>query len=208
MKPWRVVLLAAVVSTLVGCALTQKADPIEPRYFSPAAPADTSAPPSRATGDAWLRLHRVRSGSHLKLRAVYRPTPREIAFRETRRWAELPEDYLRRSLSRELFERRGVRRVVSGAAPELEVELTAFDEIGGDAPRVQVAATVILTDLGRVRFEESYVVEKPLPADEDEREDPNVVAQALGEALGALVARVADRVLPDLGRGAAREPSR
>jgi uncharacterized lipoprotein YmbA len=185
-----VVLLAALGS---ACALTEKSVPINAYYFSPgtttAAPGDRSA----AASGIWLRLHRIRAGTHLKSKAVYRDSAFEVGFDEERRWAELPEDYLRRVLSWELYERRGLRRVVSGSALTLEVELTDFDQIRGDKPLIRVAAVMLLHDLGRAQHEETIVIDKPLP--KDKSDDPRVIAKVTGEALQELVTRIADRVI-------------
>ena len=125
---------------LCSCALTSKQAPIEFRYFSP----EKLAPPGPEQGDASapkLRLGRVTSSSNLRAPIVYRESPIEVREYVSARWTEDPEDYLRRSLARALFDDGRFTQSFSRSIPTLEVELVAFEELrtpGKHGGRVQL----------------------------------------------------------------------
>jgi cholesterol transport system auxiliary component len=186
-----------LLAALSGCALTSKATAIQPRYFSPelAAPAPRAAPPE--TDPLELRVGTIEAASHLEERMAYRVHVSELGYRDDRRWSERPEEYVRRALERELFERLHVSRVLSGAATTLDVELIAFEEVREPAPHVRLALVFRLHDDRRVSLERSLVVERPLPADGDV-DHAQRVASALGAALAQAVAEVGAEVLAQL----------
>ncbi len=188
------VLLLAAAAAAGGCALTNKGDPISPRYFSPAEPPPVE-PPERAD-DLRLRLSRVRAGTHHKERIVFRDSAHEVGFHEELRWAELPETYLRRALERALFERRGIGRVTGGSAAMLEVELVDFAELRGDEPRVRVRVAALLHTRGRALWQQSITAEQPLS--EDAEDSPDLLAEAMGRALSDAVEQLAERVVASL----------
>jgi cholesterol transport system auxiliary component len=198
-------LLAALAALLaLGCALTSKSDPGVPRFFSPesssegtprAAPAPASAPAAE------LRLGRVTGASYLDDRLVYRDSDYELGYYQERRWTEAPEQYLKRRLSRVLFEERGVRRVVGGAAPTLEVELVAFEEIRAPRRLARVRVVARLSDQRAVRWEETLTVDQPLAGVEQGDAADRMVA-ALGLALRAVVDRIGERVAAELALAA------
>jgi cholesterol transport system auxiliary component len=186
---WGILLL---VSAVPGCALLSKSDPMVPRYFSlePAAAPRASAAPT----DLQLRLGPVTSGSEIRQNLVVRDAKAELSYSEERRWTEKPEAYLRRALSQELFERRGVRRVISGPSLSIEVELVSFEEVKGSAgSAARVAATLILHDERVVRMEKTLTVEVPVErASAPDHADEAV--RALGAALTRIVSHIADEV--------------
>lgn len=126
------------MTLLTGCALTGKGDVLNIRWFDPEQPRArlTSAGPHGvgtreapvASGLA-LELGAVRSSGNLREKIVYRSSPLEVGYYEEKRWTERPEVYVRRALERTLFEERGIKRVLAGQAPTLDVELVAFEEI-------------------------------------------------------------------------------
>jgi cholesterol transport system auxiliary component len=192
--------LAATSATLAllgilapGCALTSKASAVQPRFFSPElvdAPRATAAPD---TEPLELRLGLVEAASHLEERMSYRVHASELGYYDDRRWSERPEEYLRRALEHELFERRPMRRVLSGAATTLDIELTAFEELKGRTARVRLALRFRLHDDRQALLERSVVVERALVPDGDV-DHAQRVASALGTALTAAVAEVGDTV--------------
>lgn len=194
----------AVLAALfaLGCALTSKSEATAPRYFSPERPAELSRAPSPAPGaGAELRLGRVTSASHLDERLVFRDSDQELGYYQERRWTEAPEQYLKRRLGRVLFEERGLRRVVGGQAPTLELELIAFEEIRvAQIARVQVI--VRLQDQRVVRWEETLTVDQPVAQSAADNRAAAMV-EALGQALRALVDRIAERVVSELSAPAA-----
>ena len=176
-----------------GCALLMKDAPLDPRYYTPEpyspSAATQTAPPALA-----LRLGPVTSGSEIRQNLVVRSGGDELTFSEEQRWTERPEAYLRRALSQELFEKRGVRRVVSGPSLTIEVELVSFEEVVRGQRRVgRVVATLILHDERLVREEKTLTAEVPIEhaSKEDHASD---TVRALSAALGRVVSEIADEV--------------
>ncbi len=97
----------------VGCAVLLKSDPFVPRYFSPESAATRTDP--IAPSGLELRLGRVTAAAYLKERIVFRTSAYEVGYYEERRWTEMPESFIRRALSRALFDRRGIRQILYGA---------------------------------------------------------------------------------------------
>ncbi len=122
----------ACAALVAGCALTSKAPPRELRYFAPelAMPAPTTAAPC---GE--IRLGRVDAADALRLPIVRRVSTVELVPYETMRWTEPPDAYANRALVGALFVARRLAEAVSGAAPTLDVEVTAFEEVAVGAGR-------------------------------------------------------------------------
>ena len=201
MRTWFVALglIAGWFSIVVqgGCALTSKADALSPRFFSAELETRAAELPEPEGAPLELRLGQVEAASHLEERISYRLNGAELGYYEDRRWTEAPEHYLRRALERELFERRHIRRVVSGPGATLDVELTAFEELRRPPARVRLALSYTLHDARQSSLERSLVIERPL-ADVDEPDRAQQVAAALGIALGAAVAEISDQVVRKL----------
>jgi hypothetical protein len=125
------VALAAAALLGSGCAFTSKGEALTPRYFSPAPASELSEPaaPAGAPAPPELRIGRIEPAAHLEERIAYRISDSELAYYEDRRWTEPPEQFVRRALERELFESHAFRRVISGAAPTLDVEVLSFEEV-------------------------------------------------------------------------------
>lgn len=178
-----------------GCALGSKGEALSPRYFSPEH-ASLPAPPP-APGELELRLGQVASASHLDERISYRLSGSEVGFYDDRRWTEVPEAYLRRALERELFERRGLQRIITGAGPSLDVELTAFEELRGQPMRARVTLIFSLRDERRSLLERTFSLERPVTsqagADPEQR-----LAATLSTALAEAVAAVGAEVVKEL----------
>jgi cholesterol transport system auxiliary component len=192
---WSALLVCALSS---GCALTSKASAVQPRFFSPE--LDERAAASETTPDAAplaLRLGLVEAASHLEERMSYRVNASELGYYDDRRWSERPEAYLRRALEQELFQRRQIRRVLSGAGTTLDVELTAFEELRGPKPKVRLALAFRLHDDRQATLERNVVIERPLAPDGD-IDHAQRVASALGSALAAAVTEVGDRATAHL----------
>jgi ABC-type uncharacterized transport system auxiliary subunit len=184
---------------LMGCALLGKNDPILPRYFTPEYDAD--APAAQARQDLQLRLGRVEGWTHLRERLVLRRAGRELLYRDDWRWTELPETYLRRALSRALFEERGVVESLSARAVTLDVELVAFEEI--EQPHeARLQAILMLHDERRSLLTQTITVDEPIPAAKDGQQ-PQALADALSQALHRGVTGVADKVVAKLSEPAA-----
>jgi cholesterol transport system auxiliary component len=197
MKAWFRVFgcLAAGVLAVAygGCALTSKGDAQAPRFFSLETRNEAPELPEPEGAPLELRLGQVDAAAHLEERIAYRLRGTEVAYYDDRRWTEAPEQYLRRALERELFERRHIRRVVSGAGATLDVELTAFEELRGPPARVRLALSYTLHDARQSSLERSLVIERPLTTG-DESDPMQQVAAALTIALSAAVSRIGEEV--------------
>jgi cholesterol transport system auxiliary component len=178
---------------LGGCALTSKGDALSPRFFSPEPESNGGELPEPAGPPLELRLGQVEAASYLEERISYRVRPSELAYYEDRRWTEAPEHYLRRALAHELFERRHLRRIISGRGATLDVELTAFEELRGPPAKVRLALSYTVHEDGQSSLEHSLVVERPLSAT-DEQDPARQVAAALALALTDAVAKVSEEV--------------
>lgn len=191
-------LVISMLSLGSGCALLSKAEQMSPRYFSPS--TDLARPPPERPGEAArleLRLGQVDSAAHLEERIAYRLSDTELGYHQDRRWTEPPEEYLRRALSHELFERRGIGRVVGGGGPTLDVELVSFEQVRHGPPRARLALRFSLRDERRSLLERAIVVEEPLAA-KAPKDDAEQVAKALSSALARAVAELADLTIDQL----------
>lgn len=184
-------LAVVVLCTCPACALTSKAEPLTPRYFSPE-PESAPAATAPASTPVELRLGEVAAAAHLEERIAYRPSEGELGYHESWRWTEPPQAYLRRALARELFERRGLVRVVSGNAPTLSVELTSFEELRGGPARARVELAFVLRGERRALLERTLRKELPLPADASD--EPLRLTRTLSRALESAVSEVAEMV--------------
>lgn len=203
-------ILTLALTAPLGCALTQKATPTDARFFSPELPAGatSSAPPvERPTGSALeLRLGRITASAHIRERMVYRDSPYELGFYDDRLWTERPDAYLRRALVQALFEEQGLRSVVSGAAPVLDVELVRFEEVRKPQHVASGRITFSLRDDRLIRRAQTITVERPIPPTE-KSEAPNATAKALGEVLRAAVSQIGEQVYGELSRLAPPPPA-
>jgi cholesterol transport system auxiliary component len=195
-----------VALAVAGCALTSKSDALAPRYFSPERSGE-AVRSSRQTSSApaELRLGRVEGAAYLEDRLVFRDSSSELGYYEERRWTEAPEHYLKRRLSRVLYQERGLQHVVQGSAPTLDVQLTAFEEVRVPARVARVQIAVELHHQRLMLWEETVTIDKPVPA--NHKGNPaDAVVEALGMALRIAVDRIADRVTRELASAAAPPP--
>ena len=196
MRPTLMFFVGAVA--LSGCALLGKTDPHVARYFTPEYASD--GPVRRVRPDLQLRLGRVEGWSHLGERMASRNSARELFYDDDRRWIERPEIYLRRALSRALFEERGVVESLSGRAITVDVELIAFEEIV-QPHQARMQALLMLSDDRLGLLTETVTVEQPVAKSDGPDPTPAVV-DAFSQALHAGVTRIADRVVERLSERA------
>jgi len=183
---------------LSGCALLGKNEPVVPRYFTPEYDGDAPGAPIRS--DLQLRLGRVEGWSHVRERMAARNSARELFYYEDRLWSERPEIYLRRALSRTLFEERGVIASLSGRAVTLDVELISFEEV--EQPhRARMQALLVLRDDRIGLLEETITVEQPV-AKTGQAGQAGAAVDALSQALRTGVTQIADRVVAKLSERA------
>lgn len=194
----RVCLAAGVLAS--ACALTSKGEPLTPRYFTPLAEPDAASAVPAAPTAAELRLGRVEPAAHLEERIAYRLSDTELAYYDDRRWSEPPDALVRRALERELFERRGLGRVVSGAAPTLEVDVLGFEELREKPPRARCSLRILLHDDRRAQLERTLTVDVPLATGKEGESGP-ALARAMAGALAAATRQAADAAVNALRGG-------
>ncbi len=179
-----------------GCALLSKGELGTRRFYT----LDQAAPVARAKSEALgaeLRLGRVTAGACGSELMMVRQSPFEVSFDEERRWTERPEVSLRRALSRVLFEELGLRSVVGGAGPVLEVELLEFEEVRAPSPVGRVTVTWSLSDDRVVSTQRTLRVERPIGKSAVEGD---AVAEAIGAAMREAVETMAREVVSELLR--------
>lgn len=195
-----VLCVAGIAFASTSCALSSKADLVEIRYFSPerVRPRPPGTDPAQAAPAAAnqsaveVRLGRVLSGPSLRERIAHRDALYELGYYEDYRWTERPETYVRRELGRSLFEVHRLRRALGGAAPTLDVEVTAFDDLRLKTGRsVQIQLKVILYEDDDVLFEETLTVDRPVVGDKPGIEE---VVAAMAEALESAASQVTLKV--------------
>lgn len=189
---WGLLLLCS--TAFCGCALLGKNEPRVPRYFTPEFEGTKAT--QMAKSALRLRLGRVGAWSHVRERMVVRTEKQELLFSEEMRWTEPPELYLRRALSRALFEERDVTQAMSGQSVTLDVELIAFEELAA-SQRVRMQASFVLHDERTGLLEETVTVELPVVQGSDVEHQPAAV-EALSRALQSGVQQIADRVVTKL----------
>jgi ABC-type uncharacterized transport system auxiliary subunit len=194
----RATLLLIGTVAFSGCALLGKNEPQVPRYFTPE--YDGHALPLPLRSDLQLRLGRVEGWSHVRERMAVRNSAREIFYYEDLRWTERPEIYLRRALSRALFEERGVVESQSGRSVTLDVELIAFEEME-QSHTARMQTVLVLRDDRIGLLEETITVEEPVAKTKD-ADQARAMVDALSQALHSGVTRIADRVVGKLSEQA------
>ena len=204
--------LALTSAGVLGCALTEKAEVLDVHYFS----AETTRPPATQTGSTSaaapsaavpgadggaaeappLRLGRVSAGAHLGKKVVYRSSSVELGMYDDKRWTERPDEYVRRAISASLFDAQRASQSLGGAAPILDLELLAFEEIvQKDKPhRGCVSVRYSLHDEQRVLVSDVVTVELDAGS-----ADTDKVVRAISEALSQVSERIAERVSVRLG---------
>jgi len=192
-----------------GCALLNKSDSLYFRYFTPE-PKDRTASvvvaPTASGGDLYLRLGRVNALSYLKDKIAFRDSEYEVGFYDLWQWTEKPETYLRRGMQRALFERPGIRQILSGAGPTLDLELDAFDELRGPLHVARVRVTWTLHDDQSVLVQNTVTIERAIASNANaSAAAPKALVVAMSDALGDAITRIVEGVVPELSRA---EPAR
>lgn len=196
MKP----LLLSVTLLLSSCALLSKGEMGTRRFFSPelAAPAASPGPSSGAE----LRLGRVSAGACGSELMMYRSSQFEVGYHHELRWTERPEVYLRRALDRVLFESQGLKSVVRGAAPVLEVELLEFEEVRAPAHVSRVKVAWSLGDERVVWAQQTLRFERPI-APSSAGGEGAAITLAISGALQEAVEEIGKQVSAEFARRSA-----
>jgi cholesterol transport system auxiliary component len=184
----RLAVAAFALAAVSGCALTQKARPLEVAYYTPEVlrPGVTSRQGAPCLA---LRLGSVASGTDLGIRIVVADGAYRVRYYDSRRWTERPENYLRRALARALFEDGGFPRAMSGDAPTLDVELLTFEEVEKPAQHAARIVLRFILSTNQVLVQDTIAVSQPVLGG---RFDDVVAAmgRALDEASGEVEQRV------------------
>ncbi|MGZ3453790.1 MAG: ABC-type transport auxiliary lipoprotein family protein [Polyangiales bacterium] len=179
-----------------------KNDSVVFRYFSPAhisGPTEASAPAPTVGPTLQLRLGRVSSASHIKDKIAFRNSDYEIGFYEQLRWTERPDAYLRRAMSRALFEDEHVQQLVSGPGLTLEIELEAFEELRAPRHAARVEVAWMLRNEQVVVRQKTLVVEKAIESPASDT-DASAVATSMADALGEAIHMMVSSVVAELSR--------
>jgi cholesterol transport system auxiliary component len=188
---------------LGGCALASKGEALSPRYFSPT--IESASEPIRADRlehgavsiQPELRVGRVEPAAYLEERIAYRVSQQELAYYEDRRWTEPPEQFVRRALERELFETQAFRRVLSGPAPTLDVDVLSFEELRQGPRRAHLGLRITLRDERHALLERTVTALAPLELGATEDEG-TALAAAMASALARAAREIAGRVSAEL----------
>ncbi len=189
--------LAALAASAPGCALLTKSAPVVPRYFSPEAQrpskVDVAGPPAGLE----LKLGRVDADRSIGDRIIHRDSAFEIGYYDGCLWTEKPDAYVRRALSRALFDERRVTQLLSGNVATLDVDVVAFEEVRAPAHLARIELVFVVYDDRVVRVSRSVVVERPIAAVKGD-ESATEAVEALSAALFAAVDAVADSTVAEL----------
>jgi hypothetical protein len=173
---------------LSSCALTQKGEALSIRYFTPEHVRPQLTGADRPEKQKELRLGRVTSGVHLREPIAYRRGTFEIGYYDGLRWTERPELYVRRALTRTLFEEHAFER--ASDAPTLDVEIVSFEEVKTRELHAARIVTRIVLSTDRVILEDTMEVVEPVA-----RDAPiEYFVAAMARALDAMSDRIAKRV--------------
>jgi ABC-type uncharacterized transport system auxiliary subunit len=177
--------LTALLVLSAGCALTSRSTPIDVRYFALEADAASSARDETVAAPK-LGLGHVTSSAFLRNPIVFRKSTHEVGTYEDWRWTEYPETYLRRSLTRALFETGGFLQGLGTRVPTVDVELVAFEEVlrgNARAGRVQIGY--------RLHDERAVLAMGVITVERDAgRGAITAVVDAIGAALNEATARL------------------
>ena len=193
-------LVLAASASSVGCALVSKSDPTLLRYYSLDAPRHREHPPGSPAAGALplqLRVGRVNAASYIRDRIAFRTSSVEIGYYDDLRWSEKPESYVRRDLSRALFEDEGVQEIVGGVGPTLDVDVDSFEELP-DSHAAVVQLTWQLRDDTVVLLRQTIRVQHPLEQEPKGGSTQRSLALALTRALDDAVDQVVKAVVPKL----------
>jgi uncharacterized lipoprotein YmbA len=197
-RRWIVSAGGAVLALAAGCLSPPPPPPPVAMYCldgRPSGKASVAAPSSAAAAGAQLRLRHVRAPSYLDDRIVWRDSEVRIGFYSTRKWCEPPASTVERALGHALFTTGGFVRAEE-KAPELEVELTAFEEVLAPHHEARVALDLRIVDGdGRALPVRTIVETRSVP----DRTGP-AFARAMETTLEAAMARTVVAVGAALGQ--------
>ncbi|HEX6241043.1 MAG TPA: ABC-type transport auxiliary lipoprotein family protein, partial [Polyangiales bacterium] len=155
----------------------------------PASAQSASGPAQR------LRLGRVSAARHIDRRFIERTGAHEIRYHDEWRWTDQPDTFLTRALSRDLFERAGLVQAFSGAAPTLDVELTALEQrSAGGGKRAYASVLAALHDDREQLWRKSFEIETGVGSGDQ----AEALADAMGKTLAQLCAQITQQTVGTL----------
>lgn len=182
----------ALMATSVGCALTNKAEPLSLRYFAPPYHELATAEVAANAAPLVIRVNRVEVAEHLTETIAYRRSESEVAYYDTLRWTEPPDVYLDRAIDDVLFSGNEMRRGITDPTYTVSVELEAFEELKYGERRARVAVYVAIADEHWVIRERRLVIDVPVAQGGGEPEV--ALVQAFGRALNDVALSVRSEV--------------
>lgn len=183
---------------MTGCALLSKADAVETRFYTIEPFAGDVKQAAKACGG--MRIGRVDAGAALRERMMWRARDGEVGFYEDRRWTERPDVYVHRALSHALFEEAGLRQIVTGDAPVLDIDIVAFEEEIGPPRVARLRVTASLRDDRAVGWQETLTFEKPLVASAKGDVDADAIVRGLSDDLRDGARAIAARAAREMRR--------
>ena len=188
----RVLFLIAIVasSALSGCLGSLRPDAPQSIHYYSAAPDAHVDGGSTLDLSGTLRLGRVRAADHLTNRMVWRVSDVEYGFYELARWTEAPREYLERTLSKTLFQTRGIPESLGPEAHVLDAKLVGFEEDLSDGRHARVAVAFHLQRGGAVLW--TATLESLVPIASNDRAQ---AAAAIRGALTDVVARASEIII-------------
>jgi ABC-type uncharacterized transport system auxiliary subunit len=199
-------LLVLVLLCASSCALTNKADPLNLRYFAPFGPELENGADQPAAGTAEptvVRIDRVDAAAHLTEAVAYRKSETEVAYYEDLRWTETPNVYLERAVGQALFGDGTLRRGLNAGTYSVEAVLEAFEELKYEQPRVRMVTRVWVANDSVVLRERRFSIEQAIAKDAS-RPAQAAVAVAFTRA----IARTAELIRSEVHSVTAMAPPR
>ena len=199
--------ITLAVALASGCLLLSRGAPLGPHYYDPVPPRTAPPPEARTSAQppsCALELGDVDANDDLGQSIALRRSRYEVAYYETRRWTESPDNYLRRALVRALFDERRCRRVLFGDGPTLDARLLAFEEMPGPPSQARVSVRVVLHDGSAAVSEATFDAVRPFTAGKEDAAFEDFVA-SISRALDEVVARVVEWTLAATARAGSRE---
>jgi ABC-type uncharacterized transport system auxiliary subunit len=182
--------VAGLVSFTTGCVFSGKTE--APSYYR----VEPSPRPagSKLKGVA-IKVRRLRAAPYLGDRIVWRSSPVDVGFYESRRWIEPPADVVERAVHDEVFGALGMEPA-AGSAITLELELSHFEEVIAPTHEAEVVLGFELEDAAGRRVARDTLVARTRVARGDEFAG---VARSMGAAIDEVIGQLSERLVAALG---------
>ena len=190
---YRVAAAVGAPLLLAGCLSTPTVTPTRYYTLNVAPHAETGTPTGKTLG-----IRPLASARPYKLEVAYKNDPNRLAYFPRAEWAETPATVVNRALMdniRSLGMFDDVGDAADMARPDyiLTGELRRFEADYTTAEAravVEVAIAIRSTDSPGTLWEGLVTAETPLPPSGESADNVDVIAQAMSDAVSALVAKV------------------